>query len=403
MSDTIAEFMIALLALLLLATPQIQPLPPAAAEMRGLWVVRTALTSPASVDRVVDEAQRAGFNALFVQVRGRGDAFYRSALVPRSDMLAGQPTAFDPLARLIERARARGLQVHAWTNMLLCAGFGRILSGDHAAALHPGWIMVPRAAAAAALAAQGESLLGLVARASSPDAEGLYLSPSVPEVGEHLEAVVREILKGYAVDGLHLDFIRYPGPEYDYSRAALDGFAAGMGRGLDRLDAPEWAPSEWADYRREVLTALVDRLSRAARAERPGLVVSAAVAADEVQAAAMKFQSWPEWMSRGSLDAVCPMAYTADSRIFQGQIRDARERVGSRSLWAGVGAYRLDVEGVIEKVRLARAAGAAGVLIFSHESLRSADLDRLRQGAFPLAPAADRRETQATTGGAHPQ
>jgi uncharacterized lipoprotein YddW (UPF0748 family) len=395
--------MIALVPLLLLAAPQIQTAPPAAAEMRGLWVVRTALTSPASVDRVVDEAQRAGFNALFVQVRGRGDAFYRSALVPRSDLLAGQPPAFDPLARLIERARARGLQVHAWMNMLLCAGFGRILSGHHAAALHPEWIMVPRAAAAAALAAEGESLLRLVARASSPDAEGLYLSPSVPEVGEHLEAVVREVLKGYAVDGLHLDFIRYPGPEYDYSRAALDGFAARMGRGLDRLDAPEWAPSEWADYRRDVLTALVDRLSRAARAERPGLVVSAAVAADEVQAAAMKYQSWPEWMSRGSLDAVCPMAYTADSRIFQGQIRDARERVGSRSLWAGVGAYRLDVDGVIEKVRLARAAGAAGVLIFSHESLRPADLDRLRQGAFPLAPAAGRRETQATTGGAHPR
>jgi uncharacterized lipoprotein YddW (UPF0748 family) len=257
--------------------------------------------------------------------------------------------------------------------------------------------------APAALAAQGESLLALVARASSPDAEGLYLSPSVPEVGEHLEAVVREVLKGYAVDGLHLDFIRYPGPEYDYSRAALDGFAARMGRGLDRLGAPEGAPSEWADYRRDVLTALVDRLSRAGRAERPRLLVSAAVAADEVQAATMKFQSWPEWMSRGSLDAVCPMAYTADSRIFQGQIRDARERVGSRSLWAGVGAYRLEVDGIIEKVRLARAAGAAGVLIFSHESLRPVDLDRLREGAFPLAPAAGRRETQATTGGAHPR
>jgi uncharacterized lipoprotein YddW (UPF0748 family) len=176
-----------------------------------------------------------------------------------------------------------------------------------------------------------------------------------------------------------------------------------LGKGLDRLDAPEEAPSEWADYRRDVLTALVDRLSRAARTERPRLVVSAAVVADEAQAAATKFQSWPEWMSRGSLDAVCPMAYTADSRIFQGQIRDARGRVGSRSLWAGVGAYRLDVDGVIEKVRLARSAGAAGVVIFSHESLRPADLDRLRQGAFPLAPAAGRKETQATVGGAHPR
>jgi uncharacterized lipoprotein YddW (UPF0748 family) len=362
--------------------------------------VRTALTSPASVDRVADDAQKAGFNALFVQVRGRGDAFYVSSLVPRSDLLAGQPTSFDPLARLIERARARGLQVHAWMNMLLCAGFGRMLPSDHEAARHPDWIMVPRSAARAALAAPVESLVALAARASSSDAEGLYLSPSVPEVGDHLEAVVREVLTGYAVDGLHLDFIRYPGPEYDYSRAALEGFALRLRTGADHLEATERAPSEWSDYRRDVLTALVARLSQAARAERPRLVVSAAVGADEAQAVTTRFQSWPEWVAQGSLDAVCPMAYTADSRIFQGQIREAREKTGRRFLWAGVGAYRLDVDGVIEKIRLARSAGAAGVVIFSHESLRPTDLDRLRQGAFPPAPAASRRDLPATTGAA---
>jgi uncharacterized lipoprotein YddW (UPF0748 family) len=390
--------MIALLPLLLLASPDIQASVPASVEMRGLWVVRTALVSPASVDRVVDDAQRAGFNALFVQVRGRGDAFYRSGLVPRSDILEAQPPEFDPLARLIERARARGLQVHAWMNMLLCAGFGRILPASHVAARHPDWIMVPREAARAALAAPSDRLIALVARHSSPDAEGLYLSPSAPEVGEHLEAVVRELLGAYAVDGLHLDFIRYPGSDYDYSRAALDGFAARVGASIDRLDGPERAPGEWAGYRRDVLTALVDRLSRAARSERPHLLVSAAVTADEAQAVAVKFQSWPEWISRGSIDAVCPMAYSADSRVFQGQIRDARERVGpNRTLWAGVGAYRLDVDGVIEKIRLARSAGATGVVIFSHESLRPTDLDRLRQGAFPPA-AASRRDALATSG-----
>ena len=97
------------------------------------------------------------------------------------------------------------------------------------------------------------------------------------------------------------------------------------------------------------------------------------------------------------------MAYSADSRIFQGQIRDARERAGpNRSVWAGVGAYRLDVDGVIEKIRLARSAGATGVVIFSHESLRPMDLDRLRLGAFPPA-AARGPETQATMGGDRPR
>ena len=43
---------------------------PAPVEMRGLWVVRTALLSPEKVDEAVDDAARAGFNAVFAQVRG---------------------------------------------------------------------------------------------------------------------------------------------------------------------------------------------------------------------------------------------------------------------------------------------------------------------------------------------
>jgi uncharacterized lipoprotein YddW (UPF0748 family) len=74
--------------------------------MRGLWVVRTGLLSPESVDQVVDGAARAGFNALFVQVRGRGDAFYTSRVVERSELLRGQPPDFDR-SRASSRGRAR--------------------------------------------------------------------------------------------------------------------------------------------------------------------------------------------------------------------------------------------------------------------------------------------------------
>ena len=106
---------------------------------------------------MVDEAADAGFNALFVQVRGRGDAFYRSALVPRSVLLERQPREFDPLARLLARARARGLQVHAWVNVLLTAHFGQPLPRGHVLETHPEWAMVPRSAATAGLRRVGRA------------------------------------------------------------------------------------------------------------------------------------------------------------------------------------------------------------------------------------------------------
>jgi uncharacterized lipoprotein YddW (UPF0748 family) len=355
-------------------------------ELRGLWVVRTALVSPQAVDRAVDDAAEGGFNALFVQVRGRGDAFYESGLAPRSVLLERQPRDFDPLARLIARARVRRLQVHAWVSVLLAAHFGQPLPRGHVLAAHPEWAMVPRTVATAALVAPGERRLRLIAAAArgEGDVEGYYLSPSVPQVGDHLARVVRELVRDYPLDGLHLDFIRYPSPAWDYSKAALQGFRhAGGGEGADILGAPARNPAAWDDYRRHVLTALATRLAAVARAARPGLTLSAAVAPDEAQAVNEKFQDWPRWLANGVLGALCPMTYTPDNQLFQSQVEQARARTrDGQPVWAGIGAYRLDLAGIVEKVALARQSGAAGVVLFSNESLAPGDLRRLREQAF---------------------
>jgi uncharacterized lipoprotein YddW (UPF0748 family) len=359
---------------------------PAAAqtEVRGVWIVRTALVSPEAVDKVVDDAASAGLNALFVQVRGRGDSFYRSSLAPRSPLLERQPKDFDPLRRLLVRARMRRLQVHAWVNVLLAAHFGQPLPRGHVLEKHPDWAMVPKSVATAALVARGERRLELIASAgrSEGDVEGYYLSPSYPGVAAHLEDVVREIVRAYPVDGLHLDFIRYPGPSFDYSRAALEGFRRSAGA-ADLLAGPSQHPTAWDAWRRQVLTALTTRLADAARRERPGLVLSAAVAPDEAQAVNNKFQDWPAWVQAGVVAALCPMTYTPDSRLFTQQLEAMRERNGAgHPMWAGIGAYRLDVAGIVEKVTLARRAGAQGVVLFSHESLAPADLRQLGQQVF---------------------
>jgi uncharacterized lipoprotein YddW (UPF0748 family) len=389
----------AVAALSLCAGHALSAAEPPSREVRGLWVVRTALVSPAQVDRVVDEATEAGFNTLFVQVRGRGDAFYESRLVSRSLLLAQQPPSFDPFARLLDRARARGLEVHAWVNVLLTAHFGQPLPEGHILRQHPDWVMVPRSSAAAGLGTTPAGLFRLGNQAKGdPDVEGQYLSPSAPGVVEHLEAVVREIVRAYPVDGLHLDFIRYPNADYDYSPAALEGFRR-LRREGDLLNGPARNPEAWDEYRRSCVTVLASRLSALARKERPGIVVSAAVTPDEAQAVSQRFQAWPRWLNERLLDAVVPMAYTPENRIFTAQIQQARSLVlAGQRLWAGIGAYRLDLPGIVEKIQLARESGATGVVLFSHESLATADLQRLREAAF--TPAAAGAGARTAGGGA---
>ena len=93
-------------------------------EVRGLWVVRTSLTSPASVSAMVAAARHAGVNRSFVQVRGRGDAYFASRLEPRPAALASQAASFDPLASVLREGHAAGLAVHAWVNVNLVADAG---------------------------------------------------------------------------------------------------------------------------------------------------------------------------------------------------------------------------------------------------------------------------------------
>src|SRR5262249_54176884 len=177
----------------------------------------------------------------------------------------GQRADFDPLGRLLARARERGLQVHAWVNVLLSAHFGVPLPPGHVALRHPEWLMVPKGAAAAALRAARGDLPALIERyREESDAEGLYLSPSAPGAVAHLEQVVSELVRAYPVDGLHLDFIRYPGPEYDWSRAALESFRTARGGG-DLLAAPLADPEAWGSFRRDALDALTVRLAGVAR------------------------------------------------------------------------------------------------------------------------------------------
>src|SRR4030095_180188 len=118
-------------------------------EIRALWVVRTTLTSPDKIRTMVSAAADNGFNTLIVQVRGRGDAYYKSRFEPRAIELKDHPPDFDPLALTIEEAHKRGLKVHAWLNTSLLANLDALPSDpSHVYNKHPEWLAVPKAVAA---------------------------------------------------------------------------------------------------------------------------------------------------------------------------------------------------------------------------------------------------------------
>ena len=377
----------------LLSTPLVraQPAGPAApdGEVRALWVLRTSLTSPDSITSLVRSASRNGFNALFVQVRGRGDAYYAGSAEPRPAAIEGR-AGFDPLADVLAKARPQGLRVHAWINLNLIASAVELpRERTHLVRRHPEWLMVPRALAPqlTRLDARSPAYVQALARwtRTHPGVEGLYASPIPPGAVDHLEEVVRGVVRRYAVDGVHFDYARYPTDDFDYSRTALREFRAWVDPQLPAatrrqlgarvashpLAYPDALPDAWRRFRLTRMTALLTRLSATARAERPAAAVSVATAADMREAVHRKLQEWPRWLEHGLVDAVAPMAYTAEPARFAAQIAAARAAAGDRAVWAGIGAYRLSPAQTIDNIATARRLGAGGIILFSYDSLIS--------------------------------
>lgn len=357
----------------------------AAPEVRALWVVRTSLVHPDSARVAVRRAHEAGFNTLLVQVRGRGDAWYDSRLEPRAEALADADLDYDPLQVVLDEARPRRMRVHAWVNVHLVAGtLGPHVAAAHVAHRRPDLLAVPRELARRLFEIdpkEGEYLERLTAHARENRSrlEGLYTSPLQPAARSQVAEVVGELVESYDVDGVHLDYLRLPSPAFDYGRGALEAFRAWIRgeastggvevrwRAGDPFAYVDAFPEEWDAFRREAVTATLERIVARIRSRRPDMPVTAAVFPDPDEARAERFQPWREWMARGLLHAVAPMAYTSDDEVFRRVLGEALGAAGPQRVWIGVGAYTNTVEGAVEKAQAAVAAGVAGVVLFSYD------------------------------------
>ena len=393
--------------------------PAASTEVRALWVVRTTLTSPEKITTMVKAAKKNGFNTLIVQIRGRGDAYYKSRKEPRALELKDQPTDFDPLAVTLAAAKQEGLTVHGWINTSLLANLD-VLPTDpkHVYNRHPEWLAVPKPVAPALYNLSPRDPLyrqRIVewSKANRQELEGIYTGPSNAAVRDHIYKIWMDVLENYDVDGLHFDYVRLASPDFDYSRTSLKNFQKYLKpklpvvklRELDQalktnpLAAAETYPEHFADFQREQITMLVARIYRGVKKKKPAVTVSAAVFANHENAFTRRFQDWRRWLAMGILDVVCPMAYSTDTAVFQKQIEVAATsaHASHRRVWAGIGAYRIPAESTIEKIDAARRLGADGIILFSYDfTLRPSDLNpaadylqRVRRGAFEKAAASN--------------
>ena len=216
-------------------------------EFRGVWVatvVNIDWPSRAGLDaasqqreliQILDAHQRAGINAVMLQVRPAADALYARGREPWSRFLTGkqgQPPVpfYDPLAFAIEEARLRGMELHAWFNPYRATFDLKVehTSRDHITRRHPEWFFTYG----------GKKLF----------------NPGLPEVRDYIIQVVLDVVRNYDIDGVHFDDYFYPYP--DKGKPLPDaGTYRIHGRGFRNID----------DWRRNNVDRLIQTLSDSIR------------------------------------------------------------------------------------------------------------------------------------------
>ncbi|MGH9662268.1 MAG: glycoside hydrolase family 10 protein, partial [Bryobacteraceae bacterium] len=288
--------------LLALATGLAQGQP----QYRAFWAdaFHAGYKNPGEVDRMIEDVVAARGNMILLEIRHRGGSYYLKSLEPPVED-ATYTQGFDALQYLIERAHARGIEVHAWYPVTPLWPFARApidprhvwhAHGPHA----PGpdmWMTV-----------------------SSAGRVSTSVDPGHPDVLQYLADVILEPARHYDLDGLHLDYIRYPeDANYGWNPAAVERFQ----RLENRAGNPLAGDARWSEFRRRQVTQLVRQIYLRLQSIRPQAKLSAALitwgngpASDaefrSKDAYSRVFQDWRGWLEEGILDLGIPMNYFRD-------------------------------------------------------------------------------------------
>jgi uncharacterized lipoprotein YddW (UPF0748 family) len=283
-------------------------------EVRAIWLDRGTIVEAGSergLVQVFDRLAQAGINTVFFETINAGYPIYPSRVAPTQNPLT---RGWDPLAAAVKLAHERDIELHSWIwtfavgnqrhNVLPEIGLPEAYPGP-VLSQYPEW---------ANLDDRGEMF-----PRGQPQT---WIDPANPEVRRYVLDLIEELVD-YGVDGIHLDYIRYPFQNaagritFGYGAAARQQFQTLTG--VDPLDLDPLQDRSlwglWTQFRTDQVNGFVQEAARSVRRLNPDVILSAAVFALPDNERQQKLQQdWETWVNAGDIDLLVPMTYTLDTR-----------------------------------------------------------------------------------------
>jgi len=342
-----------------------------------LWVVRDALQSQKSIDDLIDFASEKNINDLFVQVRGRGDALYKSQMIPRSQLLPSNE--FDPLSYLLQNIKGKGIKVHAWVNVyLIWSNRTMPIDKQHIIYKNEDWVDTTEE-----WPLNINRQLNRISRNS--EGEGVFLAPNHPEVNNYLVSVFKEIIDNYEIDGLHLDYIRYQDADYGRNPYAIAKFKKDVGRDpnpwfleMERSNVASQRLignlKQWNNSKRSSITNLVKEIKELINDTRPNIILSAAVKPNLYVARERFLQEWDVWLAAGYVDWVVPMNYSPNMSDFSQNISVINDNFPKKyrdKIIMGIALYNQSSVDAAKKIKYSIEEKFVGISVFSYNQMKN--------------------------------
>ncbi|WP_330203881.1 glycoside hydrolase family 10 protein [Cyanobacterium sp. Dongsha4] len=345
--------------------------PFAQSEIRAIWLDRGTIVkarSKADLEPLFNQMAEAGINTVFFETINASYPIYPSRVAPEQNPMT---KGWDPLKAAIELAHERNMELHAWAWIFAAAnqGHNQILGQPQnylgpVLSRNPTWVL------------KDEN--GAVFN-HTPGFKKAFFDPANPYVRNYLYSLLEEIATNYDVDGIQLDYIRYPFQDnhtkqtFGYTAASRHFFKESHGVDPKKIQKSSSAWSVWTGFKIKQIDSFVAEVSQRLKEKRPDLILSAAVfPMERNQRLNVLQQHWEEWIYSGWVDVMVLMTYALDTGSFEARTQSVHDLAGKNSGLVIPGIRLLSVPDTetFDQVQSIRNMPSTGYALFAAENFQ---------------------------------